>query len=65
MPAIDSYLSTLKITNDKPHRPLLLAQAKDVAKGHGDAGLAPDIHKLFDAHYLTIHTDYRVVVSRN
>ena len=27
--------------------------------------LAPDIHKLFDAHYLTIDTDYRVVVSAN
>ena len=27
--------------------------------------LAPDIHKLFDAHYLTIDNDYRVVVSAN
>ena len=39
MPTIDSYLTTLKITNDKPHRPLLLlALAKAVAEGHGDSG---------------------------
>ena len=39
MPSIDNYLSTLKITNDKPHRPLLLlALAKTVADGHGQWG---------------------------
>jgi hypothetical protein len=27
--------------------------------------LSPDIHKLFDAHYLTVDEDYRVVVSTN
>jgi predicted restriction endonuclease len=25
--------------------------------------LAPDIHNLFDAHYLTVDEDYRVVLS--
>jgi putative restriction endonuclease len=25
--------------------------------------LSPDIHKLFDAHYLTVDEDYRVVLS--
>jgi putative restriction endonuclease len=39
MPTIDSYLSSLKISNDKPNRPvLLLALAKTVADGHGASG---------------------------
>ncbi len=36
---MDSYFSSLTITNDKPHRPvLLLALAKTVADGNGESG---------------------------
>ena len=39
MPTIDTYLSSLRITNDKPHRPfLLLALAKTVADGYSESG---------------------------
>ena len=39
MPTIDTFLSSLKISNDKPHRPvLLLALAKTIADGHGEWG---------------------------
>jgi putative restriction endonuclease len=39
MPTIEKYLSSLRISNDKPHRPvLLLALAKTVADGNGESG---------------------------
>jgi putative restriction endonuclease len=52
MPTIDTYLSSLKISNDKPNRPLLLlALAKTVAEGHGESGRFKPTDEVLMSNY--------------
>jgi putative restriction endonuclease len=52
MLTIDTYLSSLKISNDKPNRPvLLLALAKTVADGHGESGRFKPTDEVLMSNY--------------
>ncbi len=52
MPTIDTYLSSLKVSNDKPNRPvLLLALAKTVADGHGESGRFKPTDEVLMSNY--------------
>lgn len=52
MPSIDSYFASIKITNDKPNRPvMLLALAKTVADGHREYGRFKPTDEVLVSNY--------------
>jgi hypothetical protein len=52
MPTTDTFLSSLRISNDKPHRPLLLlALAKTVSDGHVESGRFKPTDEVLMSNY--------------